>query len=77
VADLAVDPGRRPLRTADRSLRELLQLPPGTDLDAGRGTAIAAIADGVVTQVGNPSGTCGVFAIIQHDIDAVASRRAR
>jgi murein DD-endopeptidase MepM/ murein hydrolase activator NlpD len=43
----------------------------GTDLDAGRGSPIAAIADGVVTQVGNPSGTCGVFAIIQHDIDGV------
>ena len=43
----------------------------GTDFDPGRGTAIAAIADGVVTEVGNPSGGLGVYAIIRHTIDGV------
>jgi murein DD-endopeptidase MepM/ murein hydrolase activator NlpD len=43
----------------------------GTDFDPGRGTPIAAIADGVVTEVGNPSGSLGVYAIIQHSIDGV------
>ncbi len=43
----------------------------GTDLDPGRGTPIAAVADGVVTEVGNPSGSLGVYAIIRHNIDGV------
>lgn len=43
----------------------------GTDLDPGRGTPIAAVADGVVTEVGDPSGTLGVYAIIRHSIDGV------
>ncbi len=43
----------------------------GTDFDPGRGTPIAAVADGVVTEVGNPSGTLGVYAIIRHSIDGV------
>ena len=43
----------------------------GTDFDPGRGTPIAAIADGVVTEVGNPSGALGVYAIIQHSINGV------
>jgi murein DD-endopeptidase MepM/ murein hydrolase activator NlpD len=43
----------------------------GTDFDPGRGTPIAAVADGVVTEVGNPSGSLGVYAIIRHDIDGV------
>ncbi|MEO6533880.1 MAG: M23 family metallopeptidase [Pseudolysinimonas sp.] len=43
----------------------------GTDLDPGRGTPIAAIADGVVTEVGNPSGSFGVYAVIRHDVDGV------
>ncbi|MEO6116546.1 MAG: M23 family metallopeptidase, partial [Pseudolysinimonas sp.] len=43
----------------------------GTDFDPGRGTPIAAIADGVVTEVGNPSGGLGVYAIIRHSIDGV------
>jgi len=43
----------------------------GTDFDPGRGTPIAAIADGVVTEVGNPSGSLGVYAIIRHSIDGV------
>jgi murein DD-endopeptidase MepM/ murein hydrolase activator NlpD len=43
----------------------------GTDFNPGLGTPIAAIADGVVTEVGNPSGELGVYAIIQHTIDGV------
>lgn len=43
----------------------------GTDFDPGRGTPIAAIADGVVTEVGNPSGALGVYAIIRHTINGV------
>jgi len=43
----------------------------GTDFDPGHGTPIAAIADGVVTEVGNPSGGLGVYAIIRHDVDGV------
>lgn len=43
----------------------------GTDFDPGRGTPIAAIADGVVTEVGNPSGSLGVHAVVQHTIDGV------
>ena len=43
----------------------------GTDLDPGRGTPISVIADGVVTEVGNPSGGLGVYAIIRHSINGV------
>lgn len=43
----------------------------GADLDPGQGTPIAAIADGVVTEVGNPSGSFGVYAIIRHDVNGV------
>ena len=43
----------------------------GTDFNPGLGSPIAAIADGVVTEVGNPSGELGVYAIIQHSIDGV------
>lgn len=43
----------------------------GTDFNPGFGTPIAAIADGVVTEVGNPSGELGVYAIIQHQVDGV------
>jgi len=43
----------------------------GTDFNPGLGTPIAAIADGTVTEVGNPSGELGVYAIIQHNIDGV------
>ena len=43
----------------------------GTDFNPGLGTPIGAIADGVVTEVGNPSGELGVYAIIQHTIDGV------
>ncbi|MES1212227.1 MAG: M23 family metallopeptidase, partial [Leifsonia sp.] len=43
----------------------------GTDFDSGFGTPIAAVADGIVTEVGNPSGALGVHVVIQHDIDGV------
>ena len=43
----------------------------GTDFNPGLGTPIGAIADGVVTEVGDPSGELGVYAIIQHTIDGV------
>lgn len=43
----------------------------GTDFDPGHGTPIAAVADGVVTEVGNPSGGLGVYAVIRHDVDGV------
>ncbi|MES1211971.1 MAG: M23 family metallopeptidase, partial [Leifsonia sp.] len=43
----------------------------GTDFESGFGTPVAAIADGVVTEVGNPSGALGVHAVIRHDIDGV------
>jgi murein DD-endopeptidase MepM/ murein hydrolase activator NlpD len=41
----------------------------GLDLNPGSGYPIQAIADGVVTQVGNPSGAFGVFAVVEHVID--------
>ncbi|MDP9026238.1 MAG: M23 family metallopeptidase [Actinomycetota bacterium] len=43
----------------------------GTDFNPGLGTPIGAIADGVVTEIGNPSGELGVYAIVQHTIDGV------
>jgi len=43
----------------------------GTDFEAGFGTPVAAIADGVVTEVGNPSGALGVHVVIRHVIDGV------
>ena len=41
----------------------------GLDMNPGAGTAIQAIADGVVSEVGNPVGEYGVYAIIDHVID--------
>ena len=41
----------------------------GLDMNPGFGTPIQAMADGVVTEVGNPSGEYGVYAIIDHVID--------
>lgn len=41
----------------------------GLDLVPGMGTPIEAIADGVVSKVGNPDGSFGVFAMIDHVID--------
>jgi murein DD-endopeptidase MepM/ murein hydrolase activator NlpD len=41
----------------------------GLDLNPGAGTPIQAIADGVVSDIGNPSGSFGVFAVIDHVID--------
>ena len=40
----------------------------GVDFDPGYGTPIHAIANGVVIEVGNPSGDLGVHVIIQHRI---------
>ena len=41
----------------------------GVDFNPGAGTPIAAIADGVVTELGDPSGELGVYAVIEHNID--------
>lgn len=41
----------------------------GIDLNPGEGTPIQAISDGVVTEVGNPNGSFGVYAKISHQID--------
>jgi murein DD-endopeptidase MepM/ murein hydrolase activator NlpD len=41
----------------------------GLDMAGGRGTPVQAIADGVVSEVGNPNGSFGVYAIIEHVID--------
>lgn len=41
----------------------------GIDMNPGAATPIQAIADGVVREVGNPAGSLGVYAIIDHQID--------
>ena len=41
----------------------------GLDMNPGAGTPIQAIADGVVSEVGNPVGEYGVYAIVDHVID--------
>jgi murein DD-endopeptidase MepM/ murein hydrolase activator NlpD len=41
----------------------------GLDMNPGAGTPIQAIADGVVAEVGNPSGAYGVWIIIDHVVD--------
>lgn len=41
----------------------------GLDMNAGGGAPIQAIADGVVSKIGNPSGSYGVFAVIDHVVD--------
>lgn len=41
----------------------------GVDFLPGLGTPVLAIADGVVTQIGEPSGALGVHVVIQHTID--------
>ena len=41
----------------------------GVDFLPGLGTPVLAIADGVVTQIGEPSGSLGVHVVIQHTID--------
>ncbi|WP_165067687.1 M23 family metallopeptidase [Marisediminicola senii] len=41
----------------------------GLDLNPGSGTPIQAIADGVVVDLGNPSGPYGVFVVIEHVVD--------
>lgn len=44
----------------------------GIDLNPGSGFPIQAVADGVVSQVGNPSGSFGVFVVIDHVVDGQA-----
>jgi murein DD-endopeptidase MepM/ murein hydrolase activator NlpD len=46
----------------------------GVDFGPGAGYPIAAIADGVVVDTGNPSGALGVYAIVEHEIDGVRVR---
>lgn len=41
----------------------------GIDMTPGLGTPVRAIADGVVTSVGGPGGSLGVFAKIDHVVD--------
>ena len=41
----------------------------GVDFLPGLGTPVLAVADGVVTQIGEPSGALGVHVVIQHTID--------
>lgn len=41
----------------------------GVDFLPGLGTPVLAVADGIVTQVGEPSGALGVHVVIQHSID--------
>ena len=41
----------------------------GVDLLPGEGNSVAAIADGTVAEVGNPSGELGVYVVIDHVID--------
>ncbi len=41
----------------------------GIDMNPGEGTPIQAIGDGVVIDVGNPNGTFGVYAVVQHEVD--------
>jgi murein DD-endopeptidase MepM/ murein hydrolase activator NlpD len=41
----------------------------GLDLTPGVGTPIQSIADGMVSEVGNPSGSFGVYAVVDHVID--------
>ena len=41
----------------------------GVDYLAGLGNDVHAMSDGVVTEVGNPSGGLGVYVVVQHEID--------
>lgn len=41
----------------------------GLDMNPGEGTPIQAIGEGVVVEVGNPNGSFGVYARIQHEVD--------
>lgn len=44
----------------------------GVDFNPGAGYPVQAIADGVVTEIGNPDGELGVYAVIAHVIDGQA-----
>jgi murein DD-endopeptidase MepM/ murein hydrolase activator NlpD len=46
----------------------------GIDFTPGAGYPIRAIADGVVSEIGNPTGELGVYAIVDHVIDGVPVR---
>jgi len=41
----------------------------GVDWNPGVNTPVRALADGVVSEVGNPSGTLGVYVVIDHIIE--------
>ena len=41
----------------------------GLDLTPGAGTPVVSIANGVVVDAGNPSGSLGVFVVVAHTID--------
>lgn len=43
----------------------------GVDLTPGLGAPIAAMADGIVVEVGNPSGGLGVYSMVEHVINGV------
>jgi murein DD-endopeptidase MepM/ murein hydrolase activator NlpD len=44
----------------------------GVDFTPGLGYPVASIADGVVSAVGNPSGSLGVFVVIDHVVNGTA-----
>jgi murein DD-endopeptidase MepM/ murein hydrolase activator NlpD len=41
----------------------------GVDWNPGAGTGVHAMSDGVVTEIGNPSGSLGVYVVVAHKID--------
>jgi murein DD-endopeptidase MepM/ murein hydrolase activator NlpD len=41
----------------------------GLDMTPGAGTPIQAVADGVVREMGNPSGALGVYVVIDHQVN--------
>lgn len=41
----------------------------GIDMISGAGAPIQAVADGVVREMGNPSGALGVYAVIDHQVN--------
>lgn len=43
----------------------------GLDMNPGPGTPVQAIAEGVVVETGDPSGTYGVYAVIEHTVNGL------